>query len=165
MKRDNTGFTMIVFIHSYSFIQVPVNQFLGYVTKLVGELYDSVEAVVKGRLQGQGTLATLVLCESLLSFLPTGSSKDQPHRLLKEYEIIPLGTLKLNQHIDLRPYASVRNKVLYISCPSAENIWIPLHSLPSSVCATATQMLKFLKLLKEAPATRLASARVAHIVS
>lgn len=149
---------------SFIFIQVPLDQFPGYITRLVGELYDSVEAVVKGRLQGQGALATLVLCESLLSFLPTGSSKDQPHRLLKEYDIIPLGTLKQNRRIDLRLYASVRNGVLYVSRPLAEKIWIPFRSLPSSARATASQMLKFLKLLREAPATRSASARVAHII-
>ena len=35
MKRDNTqGLTTIVFIHI--FIQVPLNQFPGYVAKLVG---------------------------------------------------------------------------------------------------------------------------------
>ena len=125
MKRDNTGFTTIVFIHI--FIQVPpLNQFPGYVTKLVGELYDSVEAVVKGRLRGQGALATLVLCESLLSFLPTGSSRENNYRLLKEYEVMPLGTLEQNRRIDLRPYASLRHGVLYVSRPSVEKVWIYL---------------------------------------
>ena len=62
-------------------IQVPVEQFPGCVCKLVGKLYDAVEAVVKGRLKGPGALGTLVLCESLMSFIPTGSTKDQPHRL------------------------------------------------------------------------------------
>lgn len=160
-ERDNTGFTMI-FVHL--FIQVPLHQFPGYVTRMVGELYDSVEAVVKGRVQGQGALATIVLCESLLSFLPSGSSKEQNYRLLKEYEIMPWGTLEQNRRIDLRPYASVRNGVLYVSRPSAEKVWIPLGSLPSSARATATQMLEFLKLLKEAPATRSASARAANII-
>jgi hypothetical protein len=65
------------------FVQVPVDQFPGYVTKLVIELYDSVEAVVRGRLGGPGALSTLVLCESLLSFLPSGSTLDQPRKLLK----------------------------------------------------------------------------------
>lgn len=50
-------------------IQVPIEQFPRYVCKLVGELYDTVEAVVKGRLKGPGALGTLVLCESLLSYL------------------------------------------------------------------------------------------------
>ena len=36
------------------FIQVPIKQFLGYVSKLVEELYDAVEAVVNGRLEGRG---------------------------------------------------------------------------------------------------------------
>ena len=45
-----TSFTIIVFV------QVPVRQFLGYVCKLAGELYDAVEAVMKGRLTGSGAL-------------------------------------------------------------------------------------------------------------
>ena len=162
MKRDNIGFMTIMFIHI--FIQVPLNQFPGYVTKLVGELYDSVEAVVKVRLQGQGALATLVLCESLLSFLPTGSSRENNYRLLKEYEVMPLGTLEQNRRIDLRPYASLRHGVLYVSRPSVEKVWIPLRSLLSSARAMAAQMLDFLKLLREAPATRSASARAARII-
>ena len=130
----------------------------------MGELYDSVEAVVKGRLQGQGALPTLVLCESLLSFLPTGSSKENNYRLLKEYEVMPLGTLEQNRRINLRPYASLQYGVLYVSRPSVEKVWIPFRSLPSSARATAAQMLDFLKLLREAPKTRSASARAARII-
>ena len=130
----------------------------------MGELYDSVEAVVKGRLQGQGALPTLVLCESLLSFLPTGSSKENNYRLLKEYEVMPLGTLEQNRRIDLRPYASLQHGVLCVSRPSVEKVWIPFRSLPSSARATAAQMLDFLKLLREAPKTRSASAREARII-
>ena len=37
---------MIVFIHI--FIQVSLNQFLGYVTKLIGELYDSWRQWLRG---------------------------------------------------------------------------------------------------------------------
>ena len=57
---------------------------------------------------------------------------------------MPLGTLEQNRWIDLRPYASVRHGVLYVSHPSAEKVWIPLGSLPSmtSARATATQMLE-----------------------
>ena len=52
-----TSFTII------AFVQVPVRQFTGYVCKLVGELYDALEAVVKGRLTGSGALRTLVLVQ------------------------------------------------------------------------------------------------------
>ena len=45
---------------------------------------------MKGRLKGKGTLGTLVLCDSLLSFLLSGSTPDHPHRLLKEYEVMAL---------------------------------------------------------------------------
>ncbi len=141
-----------------------MHQFPGYVTKLVTELYQSVEAVLKSRISGQGALSTLVLCESLLSFLPSGSYKDQPYRLLKGYDVVPLGTLELNRRINLRPYASLRKGALYISCPSAENIWVPLGSLSSSARATACQMLEFLKLLKESPKLASASTRAARII-
>ena len=75
--------------------------------KVVGELYDAVEAMVKGRLTGSGVLGTLVLCESLLSFLLTRNSTNQPYRLLKEYNVVPLGTLRTRRWIDLSAYASV----------------------------------------------------------
>ena len=52
-----TSFTII------AFVQVPVWQFTGYVCKLVGELYDALEAVVKRRLTGSGALRTLVLVQ------------------------------------------------------------------------------------------------------
>ena len=45
---------------------------------------------------------------------------------------MPLGTLEQNRRIDLRPYTSVWNRLLYVSRPSAEKMWIPLGSLPSS---------------------------------
>ena len=58
-------------------------------------------------------MGTLVLCEILLSFLPLDNTLDQPYQLLKEYDVMPLGTLELNQRIDLCPYAKVRNGLLY----------------------------------------------------
>jgi hypothetical protein len=148
------------------FVQVPVDQFPGYVTKLVTELYDSVEAVVRGRLEGPGALGTLLLCESLLSFLPSGSALDQPRRLLHEYDVVPLGTLETNRRIDLRPFASLKSGVLHVTRSSAEKVWVPLRSLPtSSARATAKQMLDFLQLLREHPArSRSASGRAAQII-
>ena len=58
---------------------------------------------------------------------------------------MPLGTLKQNRRIDLRPYVLLRHRVLYVSRPSVKKVWISLRSLPSSVCATAAQMLDFLQ--------------------
>ena len=153
-----TSFNIIVFL------QVPVRQFPGYVCKLVGELYDAVEAVVKGRLMGSGALGTLVLCESLLSFLPTGNAQHQPYHLLEEYDVVPLGNLRNKRRIDLSPYASIKDGYLYISHRCVERIWVPLTSLPKSACATAKQMLEFLDFLRAAPASRSASVRAATII-
>ena len=44
-------------------MQVTIEQFPEYVCKIVGELYDTVEAVVKKREKGPGALSTLVLCD------------------------------------------------------------------------------------------------------
>ena len=126
--------------------------------KVVGELYDAVEAMVKGRLTGSGVLGTLVLCESLLSFLPTRNSTNQPSRLLKEYNVVPLGTLRTRRRIDLSAYTLVRNGYLYIHYQCMEHICVLLLSLPfssSSACATAKQ---------GSPCIKVGSARVARII-
>ena len=152
-------------VHPFpSFVQVPVQQFPGYVSSLVGELYDAVEAVVKGRLGGRGALSTLLLCESLLSFVPTGTPKHQPYRLLREYEVVPMSSLDVTRRIDLRPYASTRSGYLYVSRRSAGEVWVPLNSLSPSARVTAMQMLDFLKLLRTSRVDRSISARAAEII-
>lgn len=128
------------------------------------ELYASIEAALNGSLQGKGTLGTLLLCESLLSFLPSGSNQDQPTKLLKAYEIVPLNRLHMTRRIDLREHACLKNGVLYIKRPTIERVWIPTGCLPTSARATAAQMLRFMEQLKAAPRSRPASKRAAQII-
>jgi hypothetical protein len=65
----------------YALMQVPRGHFAGYVRKVVAELYDPLLAAIDGTLSGPGTLGTVLLCETLLSYLPTCMPKDQPYRL------------------------------------------------------------------------------------
>ncbi len=132
---------------------------------MVRELYDPLEAALKGTLTGSGTLGTVLLCELLISFLCTGCKKYMPYNLLKSYQVVPMGALGTKRKIDLRPYATItENGVIYISRPTVEKMWVRLGSLPSSARATALQMLSFLEQLQAGRNTILASARAAEIV-
>ena len=130
------------------FVQVPAPQFPGYVASLVEELYAPLRAAVKGTLAGEGTLGTVLMCETLLSFLPSGTVKDQPSAVLRAYDVAPTSALDISRRIDLRPYAKVREGVLYVARPAVEKMWVPLKTLPASARATAGQMLRFLGKLK-----------------
>ena len=77
-------------------------------------------------------MGTLVLCEILLSFLPLDNTLDQPYRLLKEYDVMPLGTLELNWRIDLYPYAKVRNGP-GSTHPSAKKIWVLVGKISHNI--------------------------------
>ena len=131
---------------------------------MVRELYDTLEAALKGTLTGSGTLGTVLLCELLITFLCTGSKKYMPYKLLKSYQIVPMGALGVKKRIDLRPYATIKNGVIYISRPIIEKMWIRLGSLPPSARATASQMLSFLEQLQAGRNSVQASIRAAEII-
>ena len=103
---------------------------------------------MSGSLNGGGTLAT-VLCESLLSYLPTGMQVNQPRQFLKAYDVLPQKSAAVDSNrLDLHPHATTRGGILYIRRPALEKIWGPLGSLPALARATAAQMLRFLELLR-----------------
>ena len=123
-----------------------------------------LQASINGQLQGPGTIATVVLCESLLSFLPTGSSKFQPYKIFKAYNIMPMGSVNNTRRIDLHRYAITQNGILYITRPAMQRLFVPAFSMPSSARATAAAMLNFLNMLRESPSSRQALIRAATII-
>ena len=83
------------------------------------ELYEPLEADVNGNLTGSGALPTVMLCEGLLSYLPTCLGKDVPRNVLKAYDVLPLRSALVDElRIDLCPYASARDSssILCIIC-------------------------------------------------
>ena len=126
-------------------------------------MYDPLRAAVRGDLTGTGTLGTVLLCETLLSYLPTGNPLNQPYRILTAYDVEPRSALRRTNRIYLRPYATTKNGVLYIRCPAIEKLWVPLTSIPGRARSAAAQALDFLKLLK-GRCSRGASYRSAEII-
>lgn len=129
------------------------------------ELYQPLRAAIRGTLQGPGTLGTVLLCETLLSYLPTGSTKEQPNRLLKAYDLVPMSTLRSTKRVDLRRFAELRAGVIYVGKPAFQKIWVPLYRAlgSASARATAATMLKFLEQLR-AGRTNDAVARASSVV-
>ena len=88
-------------------MQIPIPQFSGYVRSLVNELYEPLQAAIDGNLTGTaGTLGTVLLCETLLSYLPTCNPMNQPYRILSAYDVEPRSALKRTNQIDLSRYTS-----------------------------------------------------------
>ena len=145
-------------------MQGPTRDYSGYVRNLVKELYGPLRAALKGDLTGPGTLGTVMLCETVLSFLPTGSFFNQPYQILKVYDIAPISALHLTKKIDLRRFATTRNGILYIRKPTLQRIYIPTRSLPSSARVTVSTMISFLEQLQTGVRSALAISRAAKLI-
>ena len=117
---------------------------------MVSELWDPLRKALDGSLTGSGTLATVLLCETLLSYLPTGFQVTQPTKLLKAYDVLPSRSDMADPNrIDLRQHATIKGGVLYVRRPVLERVWVPLGSLPPSARQTAKRMLDFLETIRE----------------
>ena len=53
-----------------------------YARNIIEELHAPLFAIHSGVMDGRGAVATALLCETLLSMLPTMSLKDQPYQLV-----------------------------------------------------------------------------------
>ena len=144
--------------------QVPTQHFSEYVQNIITELYQPMQAAIQGTLTGPGALGTVILCESLVNFLVTGSSLYQTYSVLKAYDIVPLSALARTRRVDLRSLATVRDGFLYVNRPKLEKIWIPMGSLTATARATASAMLTFLEMLKAGRDSLTASTRAADII-
>jgi hypothetical protein len=148
----------------FQYPQVPTHHFSGYVQNLITELYQPMQAAIDGTLTGPGALGTVILCESLVNFLVTGSNLYQTYKVLKAYDVVPLSALAKTRRVDLRSLATVRDGFLYVSRPKLEKIWIPMGSLTASARATASAMLTFLEMLKAGRDSLMATTRAADII-
>ena len=61
-----------------------------YAKKLFNDLIQPLKAAIAGTFGGPTTVATVLLAEILLAFLPSMSTHDITYDVLKEYQIIPL---------------------------------------------------------------------------
>ena len=95
-------------------MQILIPQFSGYLRSLVNELYEPLQAAINGNLTGTGTLGTVLLCGTLLSYLPTCNLINQPYRILTANDVEPKSALKWTKWIDLSRYATTVNGFLYI---------------------------------------------------
>ena len=86
---------------------------------MIQELFDPLQASYTGQLEGKGALSTVLLCESILSFLPSMSTKDAPYHLFKEYDITPItsGVIATKRRINLEGHAELRGGLLFVSGP------------------------------------------------
>ena len=82
--------------------------------------------------------------------LPTCTTRDQPYRLLKGYELVPLSNLQSTKRVDLRKFAKLSKGVLYVEKPMFQKVWVPLNRTIMSHAAmnTARTMLCFLDRLR-----------------
>ena len=110
------------------------------------ELHAPLLAAHSGVIDGQGAVATTLLCETLLSMLPTMSLKDRPYRLLKDYHITPIesGVIGRLNRICLLNLAVVTSGVLFVPTGGVHRVFIPLNHLPASGRKQVIGLLKFL---------------------
>ena len=123
-----------------------------------------MQAAIHGTLTGPGAVGTVILCESLINFLVTGSNQYQSYQVLKAYDVVPLSALARTRRVDLRSIATIHDGFLYVKRPVLEKIWVPMGSLTASARATASAMLSFLESLKAGRNSLMATTRAADVI-
>lgn len=111
------------------------------------ELYAPLEASYRGALEGQGAVATLLLCESLLSLLPSMSVRDMPYTLLRKYEITPFtsGSIGRENRILLSKFARIHGGILFVPRPLVHRVFVPLGSVPARGRKEVIRIMEFLE--------------------
>lgn len=136
--------------HIIILTQIPKEQFAGYVRSTISELYGSIRAALKGTLTGEGTLGTVLLCETLIGYLSTGQQKDQPYKVLAAYNPLVGAVHRRSRRVDLSEIATTSGDVLYVPRPAVERVWVPFSFLSSvSARRTAAQVIEFLNTLQD----------------
>ena len=122
---------------------------LAYSLAVVYELFDPLEFTYN-TLRGTEALATILLCETLLSLLPSMSVRDMPYRLLKEYQIAPLGQGVIAEHkrIFLSSCAVVdEHGLLRVPRPMFHRVFLPLVQVPAHARRQVVRMMEFLAMI------------------
>lgn len=113
---------------------------------MVKELYAPL--VTSLLTEGTGMMGTVLLCETLLSLLPSMSTKDMPYHLLREYNITPIdsGVIAKERHLSLSRFASIVGDVLHIPRPKIHRVFVPLRHFPAE---GRRQVIRMIGLLQE----------------
>lgn len=121
-----------------------------YPKGLIEELHAPLFAVHAGLISGTGGVATVLLCETLLSLLPKMSLKDKPYHLLRHYHITPIesGVIGQLNRICLRGSAVLRGGILFVPTATVHRVFIPFKCLPATGRRQVIRMLKFLDTIK-----------------
>jgi hypothetical protein len=121
---------------------------LRYAVSLVQELYAPLVTAIAT--DGVGMMGTVLLCETLLSLLPTMSTKNAPYGLLKEYNITPIGSgvMASERHLCLRRFARLSGDVLHIARPVIHRVFVPLNHLPAEGRRQVVRMLRLLDAIR-----------------
>lgn len=148
-------------------VQIPTAHMVGYCNSLMDELYAPLMAAHRGDLEGKrGELSTVLLCESLLAMLPSGSLKDMPYSLFKEYGIVPMtsGSMGRAKHLSLRGCVRLEGGLLYVPRRRVRKIFVPLEGIGTGGGKKeAYNMLQFLDTMKTRRRGDIAT-RAAHIL-
>ena len=115
---------------------------------MVKELFDPLEDSVTGAFCGRESVATILLCETVLSLLPSMSVRDMPYRLLRDYEIAPIssGIIGRKKRILLVQCAAVDSSgLLTVPIPLVDRIFLPLDSMPSQGRREVIRLMEFLE--------------------
>ena len=126
------------------FFKVPRLNLLQYALRVVDELHDPL--VFAFNAEETGMMGTVLLCETLLSLLPTMSTKDMPYHLLREYNITPVdsGVMARERRLILYRFARVAGGILTIPRPVVHWVFVPLRHLPAEGRRQVVRMLRLL---------------------
>ena len=99
-----------------------------YWMNLFCELITPLRAALDRSLSGPFTILTVLLCEMLLSFIPSMSTRNQDYQILKEYKIAPMQSAMTvqKQALNLTEFASPLYGMLTVDIPRDQTIFIPL---------------------------------------
>ena len=127
-----------------------------YALRLVDELHAPLTAALSTN--DGGMMGTVLLCETLLSLLPSMSTKDMPYHLLREYNITPIdsGVMAGERHLSLSRFAHVVGGVLHVVSPAIHRVFVPLHHLPAEGRRQVVRMLSLLEEIKRGDGDSLA---------
>ena len=142
---------MVVLVHcKFALLQVPAGDLRDYSLAVVEELFDPLLVSLEDAFLGAESLATVLLCETVLSILPSMSVRDMPYALLREYNIAPLGqgVIARKRRLVLSQCCKVHRGVLHVPRQLFHRVFLPLVELPSYAKRPVIEMLKFLEKLR-----------------
>ena len=133
-----------------SFLQVPSDDMKLYAQKVFNDLIQPLKAAGNGTFTGPNTIATVLLAETLLAFLPTMLTHNITCDILKEYQIIPLqsGLMQHNQRVRLAQFADARSGFLAVHRARIQRVFIPLGSFSAPRRGKIVELVTFLNTIQ-----------------